>query len=76
MSFSLSGCQLLTTVGPEKDARGITDALDNCIVNAGDLGLLRINFFGDGIVNVTDLALLRFTFFSEPDPSGPRGLCD
>ncbi|MFK8017930.1 MAG: hypothetical protein AB8G17_21095 [Gammaproteobacteria bacterium] len=55
------------------------DLDNNCIVNAADLGLMRLVFFeqaptadlnSDGIVNVADLGIMRTLFFEAPGPSG------
>lgn len=55
------------------------DLNDDGIVNAGDLGILRLRFFtgdpdadfnGDGVVNAGDLGIMRLRFFSPPGPSG------
>ena len=54
------------------------DLNDDCIVNALDLGLLKLQFFGagpdadfdgDGVVNVVDLGIMRSLFFDPPGPS-------
>jgi len=59
------------------------DLNNDCIVNAGDLGALRVVFFtsdahadfnGDGIVNAADLGVLRAAFFAPPGPSA-GGTC-
>ncbi len=61
------------------------DLTNDCIVNVGDLGAMRLFFFssnpnadlnGDGVVNVTDLGILRTLFFAPPGPSGQPALCD
>lgn len=61
--------------GNECDA----DLNNDGIVNAVDLGLLRVAFFtddadadlnGDGTVNIVDLGRMRSLFFSPPGPSG------
>ena len=53
------------------------DLNNDLVINAVDLGLLRLVFFtadadadfnGDGVVNVTDLGLLRLAFFGAPGP--------
>lgn len=74
-SVSLSGCQLLTTGGPEKDFDGVPDALDNCIFvpNAdqrdsdgdGYGNICDADFNNDCIVNVADLGILRVNFFGD-----------
>ncbi len=55
------------------------DLSNDGVINAVDLGLLRLVFFtndadadfdGDGVVNVVDLGVLRVSFFSAPGPSG------
>lgn len=55
------------------------DLNNDCIVNAGDLALLRSAFFSadpvadlnsDGEVNVADLGLMRNAFFRPPGPNG------
>ena len=55
------------------------DLNNDGIVNAIDLGLLRLVFFtgdadadfnGDGIVNAIDLGVLKLRFFTAPGPSG------
>ena len=57
---------------------------DNCVVNAIDLGILKVNFFGsdpqvdmngDGQVNAIDLGMLRARFFEAPGPSGTTPVC-
>jgi len=53
------------------------DLNNDCIVNAGDLGLFKSVFFtadpdadfnGDGVVNAIDLGALRVAFFAAPGP--------
>ena len=66
------------------------DFNNDCVVNAVDLGLLRVAFFstdgepnwnpnadinGDGVVNVVDLGTLRSVFFQAPGPSGTTDEC-
>lgn len=55
------------------------DLNDDGVVNASDLGLLRVVFFtadpdadfnGDGAVNPSDLGIMRAGFFAPPGPSG------
>lgn len=55
------------------------DLSNDGVINAVDLGLLRLVFFsddadadfdGDGVVNVVDLGVLRVSFFDAPGPSG------
>ena len=55
------------------------DLNNDGVINAVDLGLLRLVFFsddddadfnGDGLVNVIDLGVLRVSFFTLPGPSG------
>ncbi len=56
------------------------DLNNDNVINAVDLGLLRLAFFstgdldadfnGDGVVNVVDLGVMRLNFFSAPGPSG------
>ncbi len=55
------------------------DLNDDFIVNALDLGILKLAFFGadadadlngDGIVNVVDLGIFKLAFFAPPGPSG------
>ena len=60
------------------------DLNNDCIVNALDLGVLKLRFFsagaeaadlnGDGVVNAVDLGLMRTLFFQPPGPSG-LGFC-
>ncbi len=59
------------------------DLNGDCIVNALDLGLLRVAFFsadpvadfnGDGVVNSVDLGLMRVLFFQAPGPNS-TGSC-
>jgi DNA-binding beta-propeller fold protein YncE len=55
------------------------DLNNDGIVNAGDLGLLKLDFFssgdldadlnGDGTVNAIDLGIMRLGFFGAPGPS-------
>ncbi len=61
------------------------DLNNDCIVNAVDLGLLRLAYFsadanadfnGDGVVNVIDLGIIRGRFFAPPGPSGLPNACD
>ncbi len=82
-SVSLSGCDLLTTGGPEKDADGIPDALDNCLLVAnadqrdtdgdGYGNQCDPDFNNDCIVNVVDLGILRTTFFGVDDDTDMNG---
>ena len=66
------------------------DLNDDCVVNAVDLGQLRLAFFAsngdpnwnpaadlnvDGVVNVVDLGSMRTQFFSPPGPSGLTAQC-
>ncbi|MFK7887674.1 MAG: LamG-like jellyroll fold domain-containing protein, partial [Gammaproteobacteria bacterium] len=73
----------------DSDGDGFGNACDadlnnDCIVNAVDLGLLRVGFFGtpdapnwnpdadfnnDGVVNAQDLGRLRAQFFGVPGPA-------
>ncbi len=82
----------LDTANPDQydsDGDGFGNACDadfngDCIVNATDLGLLRLAFFGtpaadnwnadadlnnDEVINVQDLGALRAQFFAPPGPS-------
>ena len=73
----------------DADSDGIGNACDadlnqDCIVNASDLGLLRLVFFtndavadfnSDGVVNAIDLGILRTLFFLAPGPSGVPNAC-
>lgn len=73
----------------DTDSDGIGNACDadlndDCVVNAGDLGILRSRFFstdpdadfnGDGVVNASDLGVMRQMFFAAPGPSGAQTLC-
>jgi subtilisin-like proprotein convertase family protein len=61
------------------------DLNNDCIVNAGDLGLLRSRFFSpdadadfnsDGVVNAADLGILKQAFFAAPGPSALTQSCD
>ena len=60
------------------------DITNDCVVNAADLGALRLFFFSgapaadfnsDGVVNTLDLAILRLAFFGTPGPSGTTSTC-
>ncbi|MFK7887935.1 MAG: di-heme oxidoredictase family protein [Gammaproteobacteria bacterium] len=61
------------------------DFNNDCVVNAVDLGIMRLSFFtanantdldGNGAVNATDLGLLRTLFFSNPGPSAQFTACN
>jgi len=61
------------------------DLNDDCIVNALDLGLLKLVFFstdadsdlnGDGVVNAIDLGIFKTSFFLPPGPSGLPNACN
>lgn len=69
----------------------IDPAINDCLVNFGDLGALKAAFFsfqdsgnwnadadfnGDGQVNCFDLGTMRASFFSPPGPSGLPNLCN
>lgn len=68
----------------DTDADGFGNACDpdfnnDCMVNAQDLGTMKLNFFstepatdmnGDGLTNFSDLGLLKGFFFEAPGPSG------
>ncbi|MFK7887642.1 MAG: thrombospondin type 3 repeat-containing protein [Gammaproteobacteria bacterium] len=74
----------------DSDGDGYGDACDadinnDCVVNAVDLGQLRLGFFGsdpvldfnsDGAVNAVDLGIMRLAFFGTPGPSGLSSVCD
>jgi len=74
----------------DSDGDGYGDACDadinnDCVVNAVDLGQLRLGFFGsnpvldfnsDGAVNAIDLGIMRLAFFGAPGPSGLSSVCD
>jgi formylglycine-generating enzyme required for sulfatase activity len=74
----------------DTDADGIGNACDadlnqSCIVNFGDLALMKSVFFsadpdadlnGDGTVNFLDLGIMTAGFFEPPGPSGVPNLCD
>ena len=56
------------------------DLNNDNIVNAADLGILKLAFFstdadadfnGDGIVNASDLGVLKSFFFGPPGPGAP-----
>lgn len=60
------------------------DLTQNCVVNAEDLGALRLvfltndphaDFNGDGNVNFIDLGIMRLGFFGAPGPSGTTFGC-
>ena len=88
---SADNCQLVANADQrDSDGDGYGNLCDadfnqDCIVNASDLGIMKINFFatgdlatdldGDGVTNVTDLGLLKTLFFSTPGPSGSGGSC-
>ncbi|MEM7084221.1 MAG: M12 family metallopeptidase [Pseudomonadota bacterium] len=83
--YDLSDNCLLVSNSDQRDTDGDgygnicdPDFNNDLIVNAVDLGFLRLKFFtsdanadlnGDGIVNVTDLGLLRAMYFEPPGPS-------
>jgi len=69
----------------------IAPALNDCVVNALDLGILKMAFFsnpasthwnpdadfnGDDQVNVLDLGFMKSQFFGTPGPSGLPNACD
>jgi hypothetical protein len=82
---SADNCTLVANAG-QRDSNGdgfgnVCDAdLNNDnIVNAADLGLLRLAFFsadadadlnGDGVVNAADLGIFKSLYFQPPGPSG------
>ena len=57
----------------------------SCVVNFGDVGIMKQDFFAmgdlvtdmnaDGATNFTDLGLLKAGFFAPPGPSGVPNLC-
>ncbi len=68
----------------------IAPAVNDCLVNATDLGALRLAFFSnpasanwnpaadfndDGVVNFIDLGIMRLRFFEAPGPSGEGNIC-
>lgn len=91
-TFAANGPGDLQTAGPSQydtngDGHGNrcdADLNNDCVVNAVDLGLLRTEFFsngvldqdfsGDGVVNAVDLGLMRVQFFGAPGPSA-NGAC-
>ncbi len=79
----------------DSDGDGFGDACDadlsnDCVVNATDLGLFRLQFFttpasdnwdpaadfnSDNVVNTIDLGILRTLFFAPPGPTGEGNIC-
>ncbi|MFK8016323.1 MAG: hypothetical protein AB8G17_12890 [Gammaproteobacteria bacterium] len=68
----------------------IAPEINDCTVNAADLGALRAAFFSsptsgnwnpaadfnsDNVVNIIDLGILRTLFFQAPGPSGEGNIC-
>lgn len=80
---------VVNTIQLDSNGDGYGNACDadinnDCVVNAVDLGLFRLDFFGSGpdtdfngdaVVNVLDLGILRSLFFAPPGP-GATDICD
>jgi len=75
----------------DTDSDGIGNRCDgdfnnDCLTNASDLGLLKVNFFavgelvtdmnGDGVTNAGDLGLLKTEYFTVPGPAAAPNLCE